>query len=819
LAKKQKQAPSARAARRPQFNIESSPLFTPVVFVLVFLGLVVLFSDFLFSDRMLHGSDTITAGVFFRSFLADHVAATGSVPKWNPYIFGGMPYIDAFHGDIFYPLSVLKFFGSIYRMLGINLFLHIFLAGLFMYFCARQFKLQKIPALVSAVAYMYTGYLVSLVAPGHDGKIFVTALFPLVILFLERGFRSRPLLNFSLLGLVIGVIILSPHPQMSYYMLWVVALYAAYRLVTVYLETRRIVLLVRPGLLTAYAVVIGLLISAIQFYPGYYYTTHFSPRAEHKSGWEWATSWSMHQEETMGLLIPEFAGTASKNTETYYWGKNHFRDNAETVGAVTFFLGLLGFLFVRRRESWFFGGLAIFALLYALGDTTPVFYIFYYLIPKVQSLRAPAMIMYIFAFCAALLAGMLIQRLIDEANDRREKFSERFNWLLLGVPALLLVLALAFTASGRGMIELWTSLFYSDAATRMVGQGVSKLDLAYRNLPAIISGAWLAFLFTSIAATAIWLYRQGKASAVVLMVIPLVMMIDGIRFNSRFVDTFDHHQYFRPNPISQFLQQQSGKWRTMNFTNYPADLLPFFGVEVVTGYHGNQLLWYEALLGGLGAPNQANPRFLNLVGARYLMFPGQQQLPQGYFGAEPVKSVQQAMGLQVMDNPNAFERLYLVDSVMILPERDSIISEVIDGITNLQRVVILEEVPRLSITPGTQLATDSVWFEHHGIDSIAVGVHAESNLMLVLTENYYDAWKVTIDGESVPLMRAYGSFRAVPVPAGTRQVVFRFESPRYQAGRLATILTLVYLLGVFAFFGWRHWSDRPRNRAKTQGVD
>jgi hypothetical protein len=367
------------------------------------------------------------------------------------------------------------------------------------------------------------------------------------------------------------------------------------------------------------------------------------------------------------------------------------------------------------------------------------------------------------------------------------------------------------------MIDLWTSLFYSEAATTTVGQGVSKLDLAYRNLPAITSGAWLAFLFTAIVAAVIWLYRQGKAGLAILMVIPLVIMVDGVRFNSRFVHTFDHHQYFRPNPISQFLEQQAGKWRTMNFTNYPADLLPFFGVEVVTGYHGNQLLWYEALLGGMGSPNKTNPRFLNLVGARYLLLPGQQQLPQGYFGAEAVTPVQQAMGLQVLDNPNAFERAFLVDSVVVLPDRDMIVNEVINGTSDLRGVVILEEDPPLDIVAGTQEPTDSVWFTHHGIDSLVLGVSTQANQILVVTENYYDAWQVTIDGEPASQMRAYGSFRAVPVPAGTHKVVFQFESGRYQAGRLATILTFLYLLGVFAFFGWRHWSQTKQQ--ETQEAD
>ena len=92
---------------------------------------------------MLYGSDTINAGVFLRSFYIYHFNQFGEIPKWNPYIFGGMPYVDAFNGDIFYPFSILKFFGSLTYMLGFNLFLHIFAAGMFMYFAARQFKLGK----------------------------------------------------------------------------------------------------------------------------------------------------------------------------------------------------------------------------------------------------------------------------------------------------------------------------------------------------------------------------------------------------------------------------------------------------------------------------------------------------------------------------------------------------------------------------------------------------------------------------------------------------------------------------------------------------
>jgi len=487
---------AGKPGRKSSFDPERSRWFVPVAFVVIFLALVILFSDFLFSDQMLRGGDMIQAGIYHRAFYVGYFLEHGSVPQRDPHAFGGMPFVESFHGDIFYPFSILKFFGNIFRMLGFIQFLHIFLAGIFMYFCARQFRLSKIASLFSAVCYMFAPYLVSYVAPGHDGKIFVTTLFPLVILFLERGFQRKPFLNFTLLGLVIGIIILSPHPQMSYFMLWVVSLYTAFKLIFLFREHKSVVPLIKPGLLVTYAVVIGLLLSAVQFYPGYYYTTHFSPRADAKKGWNWATSWSMHEEEAMSIIIPEFSGTNSQKAQTYYWGKNAFKDNSEAVGIVALFAALIGFLFYRRKEAYFFGGLALFALLYALADTTPVFKLFYFLIPKVSSLRAPSMIMFIFSLSIALLGGMGVQYVLDKRKES-EASGKRFQYLLFGVPGAMLLLALLFNLTGKSMLSAWCSFFYSEAPTTMIQQGVTKLDLAYVNLPFIQSGTWFALFFTA----------------------------------------------------------------------------------------------------------------------------------------------------------------------------------------------------------------------------------------------------------------------------------------------------------------------------------
>lgn len=791
-------------------DILKSRWFTLVAFAVIVLALIALFSDFLFSNEMLYGSDMIQAGVFFRTFLVEHVAEHGAVPQWNPYIFSGMPFVEAFHGDIFYPFSMLKFVVPMHRAYGYTFFLHLLGAAFFMYLCARQFKLQRLAALIAGVAYMSAPYLVSFITPGHDGKIFVTTLFPLVMLFLDRGFETRPFLNFSLLGLTIGLIILTPHPQMAYFTLWALSLYAAFKIISTVAEQKSVVPVLKPTALTVYAVAIGLLISAIQFYPGYIYTSDFSPRAadDSKSGWDWATSWSMHEEEAMGILIPEFAGANLRGEETAYWGKNAFKDNSESVSVVAFFLALLGLFVGRRKETWFFVGLAAFALFYALGSTTPLFHLFY-LIPKVASLRAPSMIMFLFSFSIAMLAGMAVNQLIVKfekevgkaASVDVQKREKRITNVLFGFPIIMLVLAFLFTVAGKGMIDLWSGLFYDDIS-RPIQQGISKLDLAYRNLPAIQSGAWFAFLASALTAALIWLYRTKRVGAVALAGIAAIILVNGVRFNSRFVETVDYDQVFRYGPVQQFLDNQADFARTTNLTSPQDNQLPLFHNYVPYGYHGNQLRWYDQLAGGPAMSSAFNPRFLNLTGVTWMLIPSNQRLPNGFPGPEPTPIVATFGRTSIVRNDNALPRVYLADTFKVFPDREQIYDPVLNGTDNLEEIVYLEEqpspLPDNDTTPG-----DSAWIVAYMPDTVRIQVNTDSNKLLVLTDNWFDAWKATIDGEPVDVLRAYGTFRALAVPPGQHTIEMWFESERYATGRLVTLLTSLFLLAVLGFYGFK----------------
>ena len=89
MAKHKKVHKSGNSSGKATFDLESKPFFTLIAFAVILIALLILFSDFIFSDKMLYGSDTILAGVFFRAFLVDYVHQFGAIPQWNPYIFGG----------------------------------------------------------------------------------------------------------------------------------------------------------------------------------------------------------------------------------------------------------------------------------------------------------------------------------------------------------------------------------------------------------------------------------------------------------------------------------------------------------------------------------------------------------------------------------------------------------------------------------------------------------------------------------------------------------------------------------------------------------
>ena len=160
-----------------------------LVFVLAALTLCwpMLGGAFLVSPQ----SDQYVAGYAFRFFGAEFFRAHHRIPEWNPHLFGGLPFIAAQHGDVFYPTAWLRWVLPVDTAMNLGFAGHIVLAGCTMYALLRALRTGWGGALVGGLAYELTGIVASLVKPGHDGKLFVSALAPLALLATLRAVRDR----------------------------------------------------------------------------------------------------------------------------------------------------------------------------------------------------------------------------------------------------------------------------------------------------------------------------------------------------------------------------------------------------------------------------------------------------------------------------------------------------------------------------------------------------------------------------------------------------------------------------------------------------
>jgi uncharacterized membrane protein YfhO len=103
---------------------------------------------------------------------------------------------------------------------------------------------------------------------------------------------------------------------------------------------------------------------------------------------------------------------------------------------------------------------------------------------------------------------------------------------------------------------------------------------------------------------------------------------------------------------------------------------------------------------------------------------------------------------------------------------------------------------------------DVVW-EERGIDHQRLRVTSDRNALLVVSDNWFPAWRATVDGEEAPVLRAYHTLRAIPVGPGEHSVELDYVSPVLKGSLALSLVTVLALLGVGLASTFRQPRDRP----------
>jgi hypothetical protein len=741
-------------------------------------------------------SDQYIGGWPVRDFAGQALKAGQGIPQWNPYLFGGLPYIAAMHGDIFYPTALLRLILPTDIGLTWGFIIHIFLAGCFTYGFLRAWGFGFFPSLVAGVGYMMSGELAGLVSPGHDGKLFVSTLMPLTLWLLVRGIRDGRVWAWGGIALAVGLAVLSPHPQLLQYMLLVCGAFALYLAFADHAgrgKLPRNVALTRLGIAAA-AVAVGFLIGAVQYLPVLEYVP-YSPRAGGK-GWEHAISYSMPIEELLDTYLPQFSGILEE-----YWGRNGIHFHSEYLGAAMLLLAFAGFVGDAARKGFrrFWIGVLIVSVLWSLGGYTPFYHIVYAIVPGTKFFRAPSTMLMVVAMAIAVLAALGTERALGQGLSRRYLI----GWLVAG-------LVMALLAVSGGLTSLAHSLaasFPFDTADRI---DANRADVAL--------GGLRSLLFVGLAAGLLLFAARGRIERRVLgWGLVAVVAID-LWSVERLYWLFSPRAttLYATDPAIEYLKKaEPGRVVVRPASNEglaPRD--PFFGgdalmvhrVRLVEGYHGNELGRYRRLASDAqdgDYRNALNPAFWRLANARYLY-------TNGELGDSALKKlvgpVRNAAGSTVYlyrlpgDNPPAW-----VTTAYVKAEDEATMGTILNPRFDPLRVAVFDSLaaiaaPKLTALPERLDITTRVTRYDPGHIALELSAPAPAGSALVVSENYFPGWSVSVDGRPpIAAIRTDYTFLGVPLPVGATKVSLDFHDPAYGRGKIVTLVaTLLALLGLGA---------------------
>jgi len=758
----------------PELELPFTPRFPTLLAFGLLCAWVLLLSLPMFTGHFLVNpmSDQMWTGVPFRWFGAEEWRRTGDIPLWNPYMFGGLPFVGAMHGDIFYPTAWLRFVLPIDVAMNLGFAVHYVLAGLFAFLFLRSLKVSWTGALTGGLAYQLCGVVASLVRPGHDGKLFVSALMPLVLLGVVMAIRQRRIEGYAVLALAVGLGLISPHIQLMQYTLIFAGLFTIYLAFFDEERPEEPRLRWRALTLAFAAVVLGFGVGMIQLWPFITYLP-YAARYAGAQGWEYATAYAMPWPHLVDWVVPDFTGSGAA-----YWGENPLKLHTEYLGAGTLVLAAVGIgNLKRRRLLWFLGGIWLLFVLVALGAHTPFYRLWYVLVPGVKSTRAPGMAFFIPSFVTAVVAAFGVERL--EKGEGKRTLTGSF--VAAGVVLLL-------AASG-----VLASLAASWAGERgeIARQGASVIGL---------SGFKSAVVIAAVAGLA-WAAIAGRIRKLSLALGLVAIVGADLYATARQFWEYSPRaaELYADDAVTAHLARTPYPYRALDVSVYPTAFLMGKRIPTVLGHHGNELHAYDELLGGKNVwQNLGRSLALwDLLAVRYVILPQASPLP-GFHVVVGSATTPQGQPAVLLERDTVPPYARVVPAAAKIPV-DRIVPTLLDPRLDAYRVVLLaEDAPidlrRLDSLPARSVSRASVTAWEPGAMTVRMDPVPGTDSYLLVSENWYPDWQATVDGRTVVPLRGDFTFLAVPVPRGSREVKLAVRSTAYRRGAAVSLASLGAIL-------------------------
>jgi hypothetical protein len=666
----------------------------------------------------------------------------GEIPLWNPLHNCGIPFLAQFNTITLYPLSLIYLLLPLEWSLSFFCLVHLFLAGMGMYFLCRQWTGSPFGAAIAGMAFAFNGFSLNLLMwPSH---IATYAWMPWVIWSVEQGWRlgGRWMIAAAFFG---AMQMLSGGPE-TILLTWLI-------LTAMWLGQLAIGRFPRASVAWRFPA-IGVWVAglaAAQLLPFLDLIAH----SERDTGYS-GSGWAMPVMGWANFFVPLFncfllrkgfyAQVAQNWTSSYYLG----------IGSVV--LALIGAGRVRKSRGWLLILLAGSGVVLAMGSNTFIFRALRIVLPVLGFMNHPIKFVLLTVFAVPLLAGLAIANARHLNGAEAAKFTRRVVVALVASGILIAFLA-GYAHFYPAKDEEWTATFWS---------GVSRFGMlicilgVFLLLRRVTRPSLLRLLCVALPALVwadVWTHAPTQNPTANRSVFEpgLVKLtprpVPGV---SRVLETYSAIDSIN-HGTSGDVQKDFLLCRQALFLN--CNLLE--GIPTIGGFYSLYLkrdLPIRALLGSEGI-RKTDP-LADFTGIAW------ENSPEDLFTFVPrTNSLPMITGGQRPIFASDENVLNWLEATNFNPRREVFLP--------------LEASNSISVSNPAPLR---VLAQNVAAERIDADVEARAPALLVIAQTYYHPWRAWVNDRETPIFRANYGFQAIEVPAGKSHVRLEYRDRAFTAG-------------------------------------
>ena len=757
----------------------------------------------------------ITQYIGMAKEMNNYRAKTGEEPYWTGSAFSGMPNYQLgayFPNDYVYDLDHLIRF--LPRPAD-----YLFLYFISFYILLLALKVDWKLAILGSLAFGFSTYLIIIFGAGHNAKAHAIAYMPVVLAGVIWVFQRKYLLGFTVTGLAMALEIKANHPQMTYYLLFVILIYEIVELVEA-IKKKTIPQFVKQSSILMVAMILAVGINATRLLSTKQYAD-VSTRGKseltinpdgtakkNKNGLtkDYITEYSYGISETFNLLVPRYMGGGTfenlgENSNTYefvesiagpqqakgfteqvlsYWGQQPIVEAPAYIGAVIFFFFFLGVFLVKGRLKYWLVATTIFAIVMSWGKNFGFltdFFIDY--VPLYNKFRAVSSIQVIAELCVPILGILAIKEFFSKNKTKEEK--QQALKKALYVTGGLVIVGL-FWALSTSTFEGIRDAQYQQYEGLIDAVKADRESMLYKD-------SFRSLILIGLSFGILWLFLKEKLNQTKAIIgFSLLILFDLVQVNLRYVNADDFTSarrvdkpYIASEADEQILKDKS-HYRVANFAVNPFnDGSTSYFHKSIGGYHAAKMGRYNDLIEF--QLDKRNIETFNMLNVKYFILRSQDGKPQAQI------------------NPDANGNVWFVDSLKIVNSADEEIVA-LDSLKTKSTTVIdvskYENARNIKIAPDS---TATIKMTEYSLEYLKYESNSSKNQFAVFSEIYYkDGWNAYINGEVVDHYQVNYVLRGMQVPAGENIIEFKFEPSVIQQGSSVSLVS--YLLLILIPLGW-----------------